>query len=80
MKPRHPLHPYLMLGPTALFLGAFFLYPLALALMVIHLAWAVVVLIRNRDTEKQRFHRFSLMVWAIWLIPYITGAIGANLR
>lgn len=31
MKPRHPLHPYLMLAPTALVLGLFFLYPLALA-------------------------------------------------
>ena len=31
MKPRHPLHPYLMLAPTALVLGLFFLYPLVLA-------------------------------------------------
>ena len=31
MKPRRPLHPYLMLAPTALVFGLFFLYPLALA-------------------------------------------------
>lgn len=51
----------------------------ALLLMVIHLGWAVIVLLRNRDAEKKSFHRFSLLVWGIWLIPYLTGAIGTNL-
>ncbi|MCB5292444.1 HsmA family protein [Arthrobacter sp. SO3] len=51
----------------------------ALLLMVIHLGWAVIVLLRNRDVEKKRFHKFSLLVWAIWLVPYFTGAIGTNL-
>ena len=51
----------------------------ALLLMVVHLAWAIIVLLRNHDTEKRRFHRFSLLVWAIWLVPYFTGAIGANI-
>ncbi len=32
MKPRHPLHPYLMVGPTLLVLGLFFVYPLLVAL------------------------------------------------
>lgn len=49
----------------------------ALALMAIHLVWAVVVLLRDRPAEKARFHKFSLIVWVIWLIPYFTGAIGA---
>ena len=47
---------------------------IAIVLMAIHLIWAVVVLIRNRETEKGTFHRFSLVVWAIWLIPYAVGA------
>lgn len=51
----------------------------ALLLMVVHLGWAVIVLVRNRDDEKKRFHKFSLLVWGIWLIPYLTGAIGVNL-
>ncbi|HSN36689.1 MAG TPA: HsmA family protein [Arthrobacter sp.] len=51
----------------------------ALLLMVIHLGWAVIVLLRNRDVEKKRFHKFSLLVWAIWLVPYCTGAIGTSL-
>ena len=51
----------------------------ALLLMVIHLGWAVIVLLRNRDVDKKRFHKFSLLVWAIWLVPYFTGAIGTSL-
>ncbi len=51
----------------------------ALLLMVIHLVWAIMVLVRNSEAQKKRFHRFSLLVWGIWLIPYLTGAIGANL-
>jgi len=39
MKPRHPSHPYLMLAPTALLLGLFFLYPLALAVKTSFYAW-----------------------------------------
>ena len=39
MKPRHPLHPYLMLAPTALVLGLFFLYPLALAVKLSLYRW-----------------------------------------
>ncbi|WP_432557622.1 HsmA family protein [Granulicoccus sp. GXG6511] len=51
----------------------------ALILMALHLLWAVVVLIRNRPQEKATFHRFSVVVWAIWLVPYFTGLAGAVL-
>ena len=50
---------------------------LAIALMAIHFVWACIVLVRNRESEKASFHRFSIIVWSIWLIPYFTGAIGA---
>jgi sn-glycerol 3-phosphate transport system permease protein len=39
MKPRRPIHPYLMLGPTALVLGLFFFYPLVLALKQSFYSW-----------------------------------------
>lgn len=51
----------------------------ALALMAVHLLWAVIVLVRDRDDEKRRFHRFSVVVWAIWLVPYVTGALGSSI-
>ncbi|WP_345802258.1 HsmA family protein [Microbacterium sp. AZCO] len=49
----------------------------AILLMAVHLAWAIVVLVRDRDAEKRRFHRFSIVVWAIWLVPYTLGAVAA---
>ncbi len=39
MIPRRAIHPYLMLAPTALLLGLFFLYPLALAVKTSFYAW-----------------------------------------
>lgn len=50
---------------------------LALVLMALHLAWAVVVLLRDRAGEREAFHRFSLLVWGIWLVPYVTGMLGS---
>jgi len=52
---------------------------IALVLMAVHFVWAIVVLVRDREAEKHRFHRFSVVVWAIWLVPYLTGAIGSSL-
>lgn len=47
--------------------------------MAIHFVWALVVLIRDREAELLTFHRFSLSVWGLWLIPYVTGALGSAL-
>lgn len=52
---------------------------IALVLMALHLTWAVVVLLRDRESEKNAFHRLSLGVWGLWLLPYATGALGAAL-
>ena len=45
----------------------------AILLMVIHAVWATVVLARRDERAIQNFHRFSVVVWAIWLIPYFSG-------
>lgn len=39
MRPRHPLHPYLLLAPTLLLLGVFFVYPIARAVYDSFFAW-----------------------------------------
>lgn len=49
----------------------------ALLIMAVHLVWAVVVLVRDRENERDAFHKFSVGVWAFWLIPYSTGMIGS---
>jgi uncharacterized repeat protein (TIGR03987 family) len=47
----------------------------AILLMIIHAVWATVVLARRDERAIVNFHKFSVVVWAIWLIPYGTGFI-----
>ena len=46
---------------------------IAILLMVIHAIWASIVLVRKNEKAITSFHRFSVVVWSIWLIPYFTG-------
>jgi uncharacterized repeat protein (TIGR03987 family) len=46
---------------------------IALLLMAFHAVWATVILIKKNDRAKKTFHKFSIIVWSIWLIPYIIG-------
>lgn len=48
---------------------------LAIVLMLFHAIWATIVLVRNNEKLKANFHKLSLVVWLIWLIPFISGAI-----
>ena len=45
---------------------------IAIVLMFIHAVWAAVVLIRKDEDAIQNFHKFSVVVWLIWLIPYFS--------
>ncbi|MCJ7712245.1 MAG: TIGR03987 family protein [Chloroflexi bacterium] len=45
---------------------------LAIVLMLVHAIWATIVLARRDERLILTFHRFSLVVWAIWLIPYFS--------
>lgn len=46
---------------------------LAIILMFVHAVWATVVLIRKDEKAITKFHHFSVIVWAVWLVPYYTG-------
>ena len=46
---------------------------LAIALMLVHAIWATVVLLRKDERAILNFHKFSLLVWLIWLVPYFSG-------
>lgn len=52
----------------------------AIVLMAIHAIWATITLTRGNEKEKRFFHKFSITVWAIWLIPYLTGMIYGMMR
>ncbi len=45
---------------------------IAIVLMFIHAVWATVVLIRTDERWITNFHRFSVVVWLIWLVPYFS--------
>lgn len=47
----------------------------AIILMLVHAVWATVVLLSGNEKAQQSFHRFSLFVWIIWLIPFLIGMI-----
>ncbi len=45
---------------------------LAILLMLLHAVWATVVLARKDEKMIRSFHKFSVLVWFIWLIPYLS--------
>ena len=46
----------------------------ALILMGVHALWAILTYWRGSEKAKHNFSRFSVVVWAFWLIPYFIGA------
>ncbi len=50
---------------------------LAIVLMLCHAIWAAAVLIKNREEAIANFHKFSTLVWLIWLVPFVSGMVGA---
>lgn len=48
---------------------------IAILLMLLHALWATFTLLRGTEAQKRNFHRFSIVVWAIWLIPYFSGMV-----
>ena len=45
---------------------------IAIVLMFVHAVWATMVLLRRDERWITNFHRFSIAVWLIWLIPYFS--------
>jgi uncharacterized repeat protein (TIGR03987 family) len=46
---------------------------IALWLMLVHAAWATIVTRKGTEKARRNFHRYSLVVWLIWLVPYFGG-------
>ena len=55
---------------------------LAIILMFVHAIWATLVLLRKDEKMIVRFHKFSIFVWLVWLVPYfspmVVGMLGAG--
>ena len=48
---------------------------LAIALMFVHAVWATIVLVKKEERMILKFHRFSVFVWLVWLIPYFSPMV-----
>ena len=46
---------------------------IALWLMLAHASWATWVINNGSERLRKIFHRYSLFVWLLWLIPYFGG-------
>ena len=45
----------------------------AILLMLGHTVWASIVLAARQEKAIRNFHKFSLLVWLAWLVPFING-------
>ena len=48
---------------------------IAILLMLVHAVWATFVLVKNDSKQRISFHKFSIAVWVVWLVPYLSGMI-----
>jgi uncharacterized repeat protein (TIGR03987 family) len=48
---------------------------LALWLMLVHAAWAAMVARSGSEEARRGFHRYSMVVWVVWLVPYVGGMV-----
>lgn len=48
---------------------------LAILIMFFHAMWSTIVMLKNDESTKKNFQKLSVLVWIIWLIPYISGII-----
>lgn len=48
---------------------------IAFFLMVFHYFWALTVLKKGSELQLTNFHKFSIAVWVIWMISYLSGMV-----
>lgn len=46
---------------------------IALWLMLAHAIWSTIITRKGSQNARRNFHRYSFIVWLIWLIPYFGG-------
>ncbi len=48
---------------------------MALWLMFGHALWATFAVRKGSEKTRTGFHRYSLFVWLVWLVPYFGGMV-----
>jgi len=52
----------------------------AVVLMLIHSAWATIALVFKQEAVLKSFKRFSVHVWALWMVALISGIVMVALK
>lgn len=52
---------------------------LSILLMLLHAVWATVAIRQGKEEVLRDFHKFSLVVWGLWMVTLVTG-FGISLR
>jgi uncharacterized repeat protein (TIGR03987 family) len=52
----------------------------AFLLMLLHALWATWVLAKGSAEARAGFHRYSVAVWAMRLVPYVGGMVAGMMR
>jgi uncharacterized repeat protein (TIGR03987 family) len=53
---------------------------LAIILMLGHAIWATIVLLTKQEKRIQDFHKLSIFVWLVWLVPFLTGMVNSMMH
>jgi len=53
---------------------------LAIVLMLVHAAWATIAYALKQESVLRNFHKFSIHVWALWMVALISGFVMAASR
>lgn len=48
---------------------------IAIVLMLVHAIWATAVIVLKDEEGAKTFHKYSMAVWRIWLVPFVLGMI-----
>ena len=64
---------------TYVYVGAIVITPhalmgfVSLSLMALHCVWAAWVLRKGNEHALTHFHKFSIFVWSVWMVSYLSG-------
>jgi uncharacterized repeat protein (TIGR03987 family) len=52
----------------------------AIVLMLVHAVWATTAYALKQESVLRNFHKFSIHVWALWMVALISGFVMAASR
>ncbi len=43
--------------------------------MLVHAIYATTAVKKDKEEIRKKFHKYSIIIWLIWLVPYFSGMI-----